>query len=351
MTTTIPRRPRTTGALSRRGFLGAAGGSLGAAGLVTACSSGSSDDEQTGGSDGAGSGGWSFTDDRGETATLDAAPERIVAYVGSAAALHDYGIRCTGIFGPAITADGEPSVLTPTWTWTGSPTWATPGASSISRSTWPRPPTAGQRHPHPAEPVVGLRGHRLRHPGHRAKRRHSQRRPPAGHHGRALRRVGRGAGCDLSSPDVVAARERYDAAAEAIRQAARDNPGIRVLALSATADKVWFCVPADLSDLTYYQELGVELVVPEDPDEAGTFQSVSWENAGLNPADLILLDDRAISLQPDQLAADKPTWRSLLAVQAGQVAAWNPEPTYSYAGCAPAMENLAEAIRSATRLG
>ncbi|MDT0321985.1 ABC transporter substrate-binding protein [Streptomyces millisiae] len=349
MTTTTPRRPRTSSALSRRGFLGAAGGTLGTVGLVTACSAA---DESTAGPAGPDSGQWTFTDDRGETATLDATPERVVAYVGSAAALHDYGIRCTGIFGPAVTGEGEPSVLAADLdldrlTNLGN-AW---GEFDIEAylaldpqllvSDVHTPPSLWWIPEDTASDILGIAPSvGIANVG-----------PPLRTTVERYAELAEALGADLASPHVVAARERYDAAAEAVRQAARDNPGLRVLALSATADKVWFCVPADLSDLTYYQELGVGLVVPENPDEAGTFESVSWENAGRYPADLILLDDRAISLQPDQLAADKPTWRSLPAVRAGQVAAWNPEPTYSYAGCAPAMESLAEAIRSAERLG
>jgi iron complex transport system substrate-binding protein len=45
---------------------------------------------------------WSFTDDRGQRATTNKTPGRIVAYTGSAAALHDFGIasQVTGVFGP-----------------------------------------------------------------------------------------------------------------------------------------------------------------------------------------------------------------------------------------------------------
>ncbi|WP_243741347.1 hypothetical protein [Streptomyces sp. 8K308] len=96
-------RPAT---LARRTLLAASG-----AGLLAAC--GADSGSVTG------QGGWSFTDDRDETVSLDAAPERIVAYVGSAAALHDFGVPCTAIFGPSGPVRGGPNPQAGTSTWTG----------------------------------------------------------------------------------------------------------------------------------------------------------------------------------------------------------------------------------------
>ncbi|WP_234320332.1 ABC transporter substrate-binding protein [Streptomyces sp. SBT349] len=156
-------------------------------------------------------------------------------------------------------------------------------------------------------------------------------------------------GADLDAPRVTDAIAAFDAGAESLRRAARDNPGIRVLALSATDDKVWFAVPADLPDLAHFAELGAEFVTPDSPDPGGVFQSTSWENADTFAADLLLVDNRTGNLQPDRLAGTKPTWRALPAVRAGQVVSWTPEPTSSYAHVAPILQGLAEAIGSATR--
>ncbi|RKN34959.1 ABC transporter substrate-binding protein [Streptomyces hoynatensis] len=349
-----PRSPRALlpTPLPRRAFL-ATGTALGATALA-ACSSGPGASANSGDAAGgsAAAGAFSFTDDRGETVRLDAVPERIVAYVGSAAALLDYGIACVGVFGPARAEDGAPSVLAggldlDRLTSLGN-AW---GEFDIERYAGLRPQLlVSDVHTQPdlwwlpedtASDILGLApGVGIANVG-----------PPLRVTVRRYAELAGALGADLGSAAVTGAKARFDAAAEAVRQAARDRPGLRVLAVSATEDKLWFCVPRDLSDLTYYQELGVGLVTPRDPDEGGTFQSVSWENAGLYPADLILLDDRAISLQPGRLEETKPTWRALPAVRAGQVAAWSPEPTYSYAGCAPALENLAEAIRAARVLG
>lgn len=54
---------------------------------------------------------WTFTDDHGTTISLPERPERIVAYVGSAATLWDYGIRPVGVFGSLLREDGSKNPL------------------------------------------------------------------------------------------------------------------------------------------------------------------------------------------------------------------------------------------------
>lgn len=98
--------------LTRRGIL-AAGGALGLGAVLAACG----DEDATSSSTGSGketaaakSGPWSFKDDRGVTAKTDKVPANIVAFVGVAAALYDYGIDVKGVFGPTRTTDGKADV-------------------------------------------------------------------------------------------------------------------------------------------------------------------------------------------------------------------------------------------------
>src|SRR3954447_17125118 len=89
--------------ISRRGFLFATGG-VAAAAVLAGCG----DDTPAGSS--SGSGAWEFTDDRGKKITRDKRPEKIVAYVSSAAALWDFGIHPIGVFGPQKTESGEKEI-------------------------------------------------------------------------------------------------------------------------------------------------------------------------------------------------------------------------------------------------
>ena len=118
-----------------------------------------------------------------------------------------------------------------------------------------------------------------------------------------------------------------------------------MLAGSGSPDLFYASNPKVSTDLMYFAELGVEIVVPNKLESGDYFEALSWENADKYPADLILLDSRGTALQPADLAA-KPTWAQLPAVKAGQVTAWDAVPRFSYAGAAPLLENLAKAIRN-----
>jgi iron complex transport system substrate-binding protein len=56
-----------------------------------------------------------------------------------------------------------------------------------------------------------------------------------------------------------------------------------------------------------------------------------------------------LALQPEALTG-KPAWGKLPAVEAGQVAGREPEPRFSYAGCAPILEALARIILGAKKV-
>jgi iron complex transport system substrate-binding protein len=332
--------------LSRRGLL-AVGGAAVAAALV-GC--GRDDASEVAGDNT--SGPWSFTDDRPEKVTADARPERVVAFTGSAAALVDFGLgsEIVGVFGETKKADGsvEPQagdlhvesveILGNVW-----------GEFSVEKYAALRPellvthsydpgaywyvPDESKDKILPLAPVVTISTARV--PMTTPIERYAQ--------------LAESLGADLSAPKVTDAKARFEAAAEAVRQAVAANPGIKVMAASGSPDLFYVSNPKVSTDLMYFAELGVDIVVPTKLEAGDYFEALSWENAGKFPADLILLDNRGTALQPTDLAA-KPTWKQLPAVQAGQVAPWDAVPRFSYAGAAPLLENLAKAIQGARKL-
>ncbi|MGP4114560.1 ABC transporter substrate-binding protein [Streptomyces sp. 4N509B] len=344
--------------LSRRALL-AAGGAVGAGAFVSACGGDSANDSAASGGSGGGQGGagaFRFTDDRGETVTLDGPVERIVAFIGSAAVLADYGVECVGVFGPTRGSDGTPdqqagevavdrvTILGQEWGEFDLEEYALLEPQLVVSNMfeqdvlWYVPEES-------AEEVTGLAAS----VGILVAPTADQPRVTLTTPIERYAELAEALGADLSSDPVRQARTRFQDASEALRRAARDNPGIRVLACSADPDLFYASNPGAAADLTYFQELGVELIVPEELDDLGFFQSLSWENADTYPADILLMDSRSVAVQPEALA-DKPTWNRLPAVQAGQVIPWQSEPRYSYAGCAPLLEDLAEAVGSARKV-
>ncbi|KUJ70113.1 ABC transporter substrate-binding protein [Streptomyces albus subsp. albus] len=334
--------------LSRRGLL-ATGGALGLGALATACGSGK--DSASGGSGQAEGGAWSFTDDRKKKATRGSTPQRIVAYIGSAAALHDFGIdkQVVGVFGPTKLGNGKPdvqagdvdvdrvTVLGNVW-----------GQFSIEKYVKLNPdllisnmfipgalfyvPEEGKDKILGLAPSVAISTGRISLP--EPIRRYAE--------------LAASLGADLKAPKVVSAKERFEKAAENLRRIAKSSR-IKVMACSGSPELFYVSNPAANADLIYFRELGVDFVEPSKTDKGGYYESLSWENVDKYGADLLFLDNRTGTLQPKDLAG-KPTWAQLPAVKAGQITPWSSEPRFSYAGAAPLLEALAKAIQDAKKV-
>lgn len=329
---------------SRRSLLGAAG-IAGIGALAVACGGGAGDGDASGG------GGWSFTDDRGRRVTAKSRPKRIVAYIGAAAALTDFGVgdRIVGIFGPSKQSGGKPDPLAGKVDVNKIPSLgSTFGEFNVEKYAGLRPELLVT---HMFQPPA------LWYVPDKSKDKIAQVAPSVGisvadvdllHPIQRYAALAASLGADLKSGPVAAAKTRFDKAITALRDAVKKNPGIKVMAASASTDTLYVSAPAKYPDLSYFQKLGVGFVEPK-PDSQGFFEALSWENADKYPADVILLDSRTQALQPAQLTS-KPTWKTLPAVKADQLTPWLSEPLYSYAGCAPHIESLAKAIATARKV-
>ncbi|MEU1665995.1 ABC transporter substrate-binding protein [Streptomyces sparsogenes] len=333
--------------LSRRGLL-AAGGLAGLGALVTACGSkdGSDSSRDTGGS-----GSWSFTDDRKKKISLGGRPQRVVAYIGSAAALYDFGVedQIVGVFGPTKLKNGKPDVqagdldidkvtsLGNTWGQFNVEKYASLNPQLLITNMYD--PGALFYIPDEAkEKILALAPSAALTTG-----RVSMLEPI-----KRYAELAAALGADLKAKKVTDAKARFEAAVETLRKTAKSKK-IKVMACSASADLFYVSNPAVSADLIYFRELGVDFVVPQKTDKGGYFESLSWENADKYDADLLFLDNRTATLQPKDLTA-KPTWSKLPAVKAGQITPWSSEPRFSYAGAAPLVESLTKAIQDAKKV-
>ncbi|NUU24887.1 MAG: ABC transporter substrate-binding protein [Streptomycetaceae bacterium] len=345
--------PYVPAAPTRRRIL-AAGAALGLGALATACgddsgkNDGSPDNGQAGG--GSTGGAWSFRDDRGQTVSAKKTPKKIVAFIGSAAALLDYGIECVGVFGPTKGADGKANVqagdvdvskvtiLGEEWGQFSIEKYAALQPELLvtpmyeKDTLWYIPPESKDKIA-PLAPSVGINvaGVSLPEP----LRRNAE--------------LAASLGADPNAAKAADAKKRFEAAAETLRQAAKAAGGLKVMAASGSADLFYVSTPDPSADLRYFKELGVDFVLPQKLEAEGFYESLSWENAGRYHADVIMLDNRSVALQPQDLTS-KPTWNELPAVKAGQVIPWASEPRYTYAGCAPLIEQLAAALQKSRKL-
>jgi iron complex transport system substrate-binding protein len=339
--------------LTRRGIL-AAGGALGLGAVLAACGD---DDTKSGGSGketAAGqSGPWSFKDDRGQTAKADKVPSNIVAFIGAAAALHDYGVQVKGVFGPTRTKDGKPDVqagdlditkvtnLGNEWGQFNIEKYASLAPDLLVTTTfddagtlWYVPEESKDKITAVGAPsvAVSVYDRQLTQPLQR------------------MLELARTLGADVTSKKITDAKKRFEDASARLRAAAKAKPDIKVMAGSASQD-LFYVSGTNLSiDLEYFKALGVNFVEPpeEVKAEGGWYESLSWENVDKYGADIIMMDDRSSAIQPADIG--EGTWKQLPAVKAGQVIPRSPEPILSYDKCVPMVENLAKAIENAKKV-
>jgi iron complex transport system substrate-binding protein len=155
-------------------------------------------------------------------------------------------------------------------------------------------------------------------------------------------------GANTEAPELVASRNAFLAAGEAVRSAAAAKPGLTVMAMGPTPDSVYIGNPASASDLVYMTELGVNFVIPESPDSfaSNLWQELSWEQLSEYPVDLYLVDNRPSSLAlEDVLKIDVFAFQP--AVQADQICPWPVEYITTYDGLTPTLTALADAINAA----
>ncbi|MCB5167856.1 ABC transporter substrate-binding protein [Streptomyces bambusae] len=344
--------PQSRTTLTRRGLI-AAGGALGLVAALAACGGGSDSAKDEKGTKDKGtvaSGPFTFKDDLGKDISLKAAPKNIVAFTGTAAALSDYGVQVKGVFGPTKTADGKPDVQAGTmdvskleilgneWGQFNVEKYAALRPDLLVTNTWDG--TYWYVPEESKDKILKLAPAAAISVGGDATL------------DKALARtadLAKALGADLNAKKTVDAKARFEAAAEKVRAATKANPGIKVLVGSGAADKFYVSTPKTSADLKYFEQLGVEFVIPNKLDQGGFFQSLSWEKADEYKADLILLDNRTGTLQPKELSA-KPTWAQLPAVKANQITPRTTEPIYSYEKCALILEELAKAIQNAKKV-
>ena len=344
----LTMRPTYASHPSRRGVL-AAGGALGLGTLLSACGDGGSGGDSNGG------GTWTFKDDRGTAVKADGTPKNIVAFTGVAAALHDYGIECKGVFGPTKTKDGKPDVqagdldvdkvtiLGNSWGQFKIEKYAALGPDLLVSTMFD---SAGTLWYVPEEskdkilklaPSVGISVYDR----------------PMTEPLRRLLDLATALGADPKADRVTRAKKRFEEASDRLRRVAKANRDIKVLVGSASQE-IFYVSGTNLSaDLEYYKSLGVHFVEPPESakkDSGGWFENLSWENVDKYDADLIMLDNRTSALQKSDIDRAKPTWRKLPAVAAGQVIPRVTEPIYSYEKCAPLLEDLATAIEKAKKV-
>ncbi len=292
-------------------------------------------------------GGWSFTDDRGVVIHLDEAPSTVVAYIGIAAALHDFGYDVAAFFNGESRENVDPVTVAPDLPFDTIENLGSGDALDVegllamgtdlfvganydvagAQVIWPVPDDVIAQ----IDEFAGIVAIAYA-DGTDVDRLIQSNANLAG----AL-------GADLSAESVQTDQQTYDASLQALDVAIAGNPGLTALFMTGAPDG--FYVSKGLADLNLYAKEGLDILTID------SWDLQSWETFATIDADVIFVDDRASGwLQPDELAEQVSTWTAHPAVAAGQVYPWHIEYVPSYRGFAPILDDMTGAIAGASVL-
>jgi len=285
---------------------------------------------------------WTYVGGSGETVTLDAVPQRIVASQDAAAGLIPLGIRPVGIYADSPVAEAkalegldlsgieivgqawgevdiekvaalQPDLIVAEY-WPLEDTWS--GGGDVVAALGAVAPITG---PKQGDSIVTLI--------------------------EDYEALAESLGADLSEPAIAADKAAFEAARAAFQAAVAEKPGLTALAVWAGNDALYVAATAGAAELMDLAGWGLDLIDPEVADDRGYWETLSWENADKYQPDLILVDNRSAATMQTALA--QPTWTLMKAAAAGQVTDWPAFWLRNYRAYAAALEDLTAAIEAA----
>jgi len=267
-------------------------------------------------------GGWSFTDDLGNTVELDAAPERVAGLNDVVASLWNYGVEPVASFGQTSAADdvafegrdlADLEIVGGSYGQIDLERLAAADPDVIVTSVYPTDSSATIDE---SQPLYGFES--IQQQEQVAEIAPIVAIAYRGSAADVIERTVELAGSLGADAEVVdAAREDYEAASAELTAAG--ERGITVLPVYATASEGWWMgKAADDPSLRLYSDLGVDFVDPG--GNTYFWESVSWEQVPDHPSDVLLYSLRG-GETPEQMRA-QPTYTLLPAVQAGQEHPW-----------------------------
>ncbi|MGO2051552.1 ABC transporter substrate-binding protein [Glutamicibacter sp. AOP38-B1-38] len=308
---------------------------------LTSCGAQSAENASTGASPETLHGSWSFTDSFYEKkTTLDQLPESIVVDSYSAAALWDYGVRPTGVFGYGLTEEGGLSV----------------GNADVSQMT-----IVGKDAEFNLEKLLSLDPEVIIGYGNsegtgwtwwdeKVQGEATATAPylPIKSGGRPVQSViedyaalAEALGGDTNTESAVQDKTAFTERLETLKGIAAEKPGLRIIALNGYDEL--YVGQKTIGQLALLEDLGFEIAGPT--ADSG-WASLSWEKVSDYPADVVL----SYSGTAAQVK-DHPVFSSLPAVQSGQVVEWDDKRPYTYASYVQWFDQLIDILEDAKTFG
>jgi iron complex transport system substrate-binding protein len=322
-------------------------------GLLAACGGGdaerSTDTSATAGeatASGSDERGWTFEDDAGITHHLDEVPDTIVAQASAAGALWEYDVVAKGVFGKLTQSDGSPDPgigradpddftsigtseteinvealiamdpdIVVTGMWEEGDYWGIP-EGDVERIE-------------KVAPIVGIRV------DNRAMD------VPLARFAELAESLG------ADEAEVASLRKELDTASDDLEASVEGNPGVTFVAASGSPSEMYVAYPPAFADLRYLQGIGLDIVVPKTHETSGGFwETISWEEVGTYPADVVMADARGGTMKE---IADflPPPAKNLPAIEAGQIMAWPASLAFGYGNVADYLNDVRAMLEKA----
>lgn len=285
---------------------------------------------------------WTYADGSGQTVTLDAVPQRIIASQDAAAGLIPLGIRPVGIYADGPVADAKAlqgldltgiEIIGQAWGEVDIEKAAALDPDLIIAEYWPLDTTwsGGENIETALSPLAPITG------------------VTQGDSVLALiedyEALAVSLGADLSQPQIAADKAAFETALAEFKAAAAAKPDLTVLAVWAGTDALYVAATAGAAELMDFKAWGLNLIDPEVADDRGYWETLSWENADKYQPDLIIVDNRSPATL--ETAKAQPTWTLMKAAAADQVSDWPAFWLRNYAHYAAALTQLTSAINTA----
>lgn len=289
---------------------------------------------------------WTYTDGGGKTVTLPDVPKRIVAHANVAAGLIPLGIRPVGIYVDGPVKD-DPSlrgldltgieILGEAWGEIDIEKLAAAQPDIIIAEYWPLEKAysgmeSGAADGSLIEQIAPVAG------------------PVQGNSTEALIKdyeaLATLLGSDLSDPAIAVDKTKFEASKAAFQAAVKAKPGLDVLAVWAGTDALYVASAAGSAELSDFVAWGLDVISPEVADDRGYWETVSWETVDKYQPDLVLVDDRA-GPATRATAEGQPTWKTIRAVEKGQVGDWPAFWMRNYKVYAEQLDKLTATINAA----
>jgi len=290
--------------------------------------------------------GWTFEDDAGITHHLDEVPDTIVAQASAAGALWEYDVVAKGVFGELTQSDGSPD---PGIGRADPDDFTSIGTSEteinvealiamdpdiIVTGMWDEGdywgiPEGDLERIEKVAPIVGIRV------DDRAMD------VPLARFAELAESLG------ADEAEVASLRKEFDTASDDLEASVEENPGVTFVAASGSPSEMYIAYPPAFADLRYLQELGLDVVVPKTHATAGGFwETLSWEQAGTYPADVVLADARGGTMKEIDDFLPPPA-KNLPAIKAGQIMAWPAALAFGYGNVADYLNDVRAMLEKA----